>query len=131
MAALSYALEAAVAAASAGEAALASWWQRVANLLGQLGASGQGSSTLSQTASQLATEIQFTQTAARHMSEAGRYVPLNILSEAILTGTRTPDPQGAAGAVRITAPIVVNGVERTLEIIYRASDKTILHFLYR
>jgi hypothetical protein len=66
MAALSYALQAAVALAAAGEAVLASWWQRVANLVSQFGASGQRSSTLSQTTSQLATEIPFTQTAARH-----------------------------------------------------------------
>jgi hypothetical protein len=41
------------------------------------------------------------------------------------------DPQGAPGAIKIVRDIFVNGKPRVLEIIYRESDKTILHFLYK
>jgi len=58
-------------------------------------------------------------------------VPVQILAEAIKHGTKMPDPQGAAGAVKIVQQVFVNGVPRTLEIIYRAADKTILHFVYK
>ena len=36
-----------------------------------------------------------------------------------------------AGAVKILQDIGVNGTPRTLEIIYREADNTILHFLYK
>jgi hypothetical protein len=42
-----------------------------------------------------------------------------------------PDPQGAAGAIKIVQEIYKNGKKYNLEIIYREADKTILHFLYK
>ncbi|MDC0749638.1 hypothetical protein [Polyangium mundeleinium] len=66
-----------------------------------------------------------------HMAEAGRHVPRHTLAEAIQHGTRMPDPQGAPGAIKILQQITVNGKSRTLEIIYREADNTILHFLYK
>jgi hypothetical protein len=83
------------------------------------------------TTSQLAGELQFTQTTARHMGEAGRHVPQHILAEAIQHGTRLADPQAASGTVKIVHQVVVNGKTKTLEIIYRESDNMILHFLYK
>jgi hypothetical protein len=41
-----------------------------------------------------------------------------------------PDPQGAAGAVKIVCTMFRNGKRYLLEIIYRESDNTILHFMY-
>ncbi|MBX7166843.1 MAG: RHS repeat-associated core domain-containing protein [Pirellulales bacterium] len=80
---------------------------------------------------ELATKIQFTATTARHMAEAGRYVPRHILAQAILHGQRMADPQGAAGAVKIVQEVCVNGKIKTLEIIWREADNMILHFLYK
>jgi hypothetical protein len=65
------------------------------------------------------------------MAEAGRFVPRQTLADAILTGTRMADPQGAAGAIKIVQNVIVNGKPKVLEIIYRESDNTILHFLYK
>jgi len=79
----------------------------------------------------LASKLRFTVTAGRHMGEAGRFVPRHTLADAILNGTRMADPQGAAGAIKIVQQVSVNGRVRTLEIIYRERDNTILHFLYR
>lgn len=79
----------------------------------------------------LAAELNFTKTTALHMAEEGRRVPLQILSEAIKHGTRMADPQGAPGAIKIVQQVFVNGRPRTLEIIYREADKTILHFVYK
>ena len=79
----------------------------------------------------LAGKLRFTETAGRHMTEAGRFVPRNTLADAILNGTRMADPQGAPGAIKIVQNIIVNGKEKVLEIIYRESDNTILHFLYK
>ena len=64
------------------------------------------------------------------MTETGRMVPRSILAQAILSGARSADPQGALGAVQITQNIVKNGKDYVLKIIYREKDKTILHFQY-
>lgn len=41
----------------------------------------------------LAGELNFTGTAAKHMAEAGRWVPRHLLAEAIQIGKRMADPQ--------------------------------------
>jgi hypothetical protein len=65
------------------------------------------------------------------MAEAGRFVPIQTLAEAIQGGARMPDPQGVAGAVKIVQQVFINGTPRTLEIIYVEATHEILHFLYR
>ncbi len=79
----------------------------------------------------LASKLRFTETAGRHMGEAGRFVPRHTLAGAIQGGTRMADPQGVPGAIKIVQEISVNGGSKTLEIIYREADNTIMHFLYR
>ena len=72
------------------------------------------------------------------MLEKGRFVPRHILAAAIKFGKRMADPQGAEGAVKIVHEMwigkLVDGkwvyVKKTLEIIYRESDQTILHFMF-
>lgn len=64
------------------------------------------------------------------MANPARYVSRHILADAILHGTRMPDPQGAAGALKIVSTMFQNGQRYVLEIIYRESDNTILHFVY-
>lgn len=75
--------------------------------------------------------LRFTETTAAHQANPARQVPLRILSEAILTGRRMPDPQNAAGAVKIVSEMYRNGKIYNLEVIYHESSKTILHFLFK
>ena len=64
------------------------------------------------------------------MKEAERMVPRSILAQSILTGSRSADPQGAAGAIQITQNISRAGKDYVLRIIYREKDHMILHFQY-
>jgi len=56
--------------------------------------------------------------------------PRHILAEGIKNGKKALDPHGAKGAMKYTTTIVRNGKNYTLDVIYRKSDKTILHFHY-
>ena len=80
--------------------------------------------------SRLAAKLNFTGTTARHMEEAGRWVPRHLLAKAIQYGKRMPDPEGAEGAVKIVQSMFRNGTEYTLGIIDREKDNVILHFQY-
>ncbi|WP_208933618.1 hypothetical protein [Paracidovorax avenae] len=92
-------------------------------------------------------QLKFTETAAKHMSESGRYVPLHILSAAIRFGARKADPQGVKGLFMYRAEmlklrktkVMINGRSEVryipqkynLEVVVRESDWTITHFLYK
>lgn len=91
-------------------------------------------------------QLKFAAAPARHMAEAGRYVPIHIQHLAIKFGTRTPDPAKVPGVFRYEATmrrIIVRRVQHrrsvelvneikdyTLEIVVREADWTILHFAY-
>jgi hypothetical protein len=85
-----------------------------------------------------ALRIQFTETTARHMANPGRRVPVHILHLAIKYGKRGADPQKVAGVFRYEIPmvrLVKRGTvyvreTKTLEVVVRESDWTILHFMY-
>jgi RHS repeat-associated protein len=112
------------------------WGVRAMPLLNALrswGAAATGQPSLTQferATAQLANKLQFTETTLQHMKEAERMVPRSTLAEAILTGSRSADPQGAVGAIQVTQSITVNGKDYVLRIIYREADYTILHFGY-
>jgi hypothetical protein len=75
--------------------------------------------------------LNFTATTSARMADPARRVPQHILKLAIRFGTRSPDPQGAAGAFRYVIPMIRNGRQYTLEVVIREADKMVLHFLYR
>lgn len=75
--------------------------------------------------------LKFTATTGVRMADPARRVPQHILKLAIRFGTRSPDPQGAAGAFRYVIPMTRNGREYSLEVVIREADQTVLHFLYR
>lgn len=85
-----------------------------------------------------AHKLKFTETSARHMANPGRRVPLHILHLAIRFGKRTADPQKVTGVFRYEIPmtrLVKRGTvyvreTKTLEVVVRESDWTILHFMY-
>jgi RHS repeat-associated protein len=83
-----------------------------------------------QASNRLANQLQFTSKTLNRMTQAGRMVPRSILAQAIMTGARSADPQGAKGAIQITQRITRSGKAYLLQIIYREKDKTILHFHY-
>ena len=117
---------------AAGEFAAAfNWLSRVLGLGGEAGEAAGGLTAAEKATADLAGKLKFTETAAKHMAEAGRYVPRLTLAAAIQQGARMADPQRAAGAIKIAQDLVVNGTPRTLEIIYREADNMILHFLYK
>ena len=72
------------------------------------------------------------------MANPGRMVPVHILHLAIKFGRRGPDPQKVAGVFRYEVPmirLVKRGSvyvreTKTLEVVVRESDWTILHFMY-
>lgn len=75
--------------------------------------------------------LNFTGTTIARMADPARRVPHHILKLAIRFGTRSPDPQGVAGAFRYVIPMIRNGRQYILEVVIREADKTVLHFLYR
>lgn len=88
-----------------------------------------------------ARKLKMTETAAKHMYEPARYVPLHIQEKAIRYGKRMPDPQKKAGLFRYESEmyrLVENKREKgtyiykkyTLEIIVREKDWKIKHFQY-
>ncbi len=78
----------------------------------------------------LAKSLRFTGKTSQRMSEPERHVPVHMLAEAIRTGKVSPDPQKVAGAVKYVHEMIKNGKSYILEVIYRKSDKTVLHFHY-
>ncbi len=72
------------------------------------------------------------------MANSGRFVPIHILHLTIKYGKRMPDPQKVAGVFRYEIKIrrlVKRGSihrmeEKTLEVVVRESDWTVLHFMY-
>ncbi|MDA8521048.1 hypothetical protein [Acidovorax sp. NCPPB 4044] len=94
-----------------------------------------------------ARQLKFTRTAAQHMAEPGRFVPIYILEGAIRLGARTADPQRIKGLYMYRAEmiklrktnVVINGrvevryfsQKYKLEVLVREADWTISHFLYK
>lgn len=90
--------------------------------------------------------IKFLRTAALHMGESGRYVPVYILEAVVKFGVRRPDPQGAKGFFMYTSEItkltkktvVINKhpevfyvpKKYNIEVLVREADWAISHFKY-
>ncbi|MDF7658497.1 hypothetical protein PUG81_05915 [Erwiniaceae bacterium L1_54_6] len=85
-----------------------------------------------------ARNLKMTETAARHMYEPGRYVPLHIQEKAIRYGRRMADPRKGEGMFRYETEMyklnrkrnVTEYKKYTLEVVVRESDWTITHFKY-
>jgi len=87
-----------------------------------------------------ARNLKMTETAAGHMYDPARYVPLQIQERAIRYGKRMPDPREGKGMFRYEADIYKLRFDKQLreyvhqkyklEVIVRESDWTISHFKY-
>lgn len=73
--------------------------------------------------------IKFSTSAAIHMNEPHRFVPLYILEHAINHGIPRPDPQGSASIMYYTT-MYKNGKKYNLEVLFDKSTNTIWHFKY-
>jgi len=81
-----------------------------------------------------------TETAAKHMYEPSRYVPLQIQERAIRYGKRMPDPREGKGMFRYETDIYKLRYDKQsreyvyqkykFEVVVRESDWTISHFKY-
>lgn len=94
-----------------------------------------------------ARQLKFTKTAAQHMAEPGRFVPIYILEGAIRLGARTVDPQRVKGLYMYSIEMIklrktnvmINGRSEIryisqkykLEVLVRETDWTISHFVYK
>ncbi|WP_155887987.1 hypothetical protein [Cupriavidus sp. WS] len=75
--------------------------------------------------------LRFAEKPLQHMGNPDRFVPVHILRLAIRHGRRTPDPRGYRGLFMYTVPMIRHGRQRTLEVLVREGDYTVLHFLYK
>ncbi|KKF37723.1 hypothetical protein LU631_15420 [Erwinia tracheiphila] len=89
-----------------------------------------------------ARNLKMTETAAKHMYNPGRYVPLQLQEKAIRYGRRTPDPRKSPGLFRYETEMyrLVEDKSRKgyyfykrfiLEVVVREKDWTVTHFLYK
>jgi hypothetical protein len=88
-----------------------------------------GGKVISGMSSARGTSLKFSQSSARHMQEAGRYVPIQILQQAIKDGNVSKDPQGSS-ALMYTIEMFKNNVSYTLEVLYDSASNMIYHFKY-
>jgi hypothetical protein len=104
-------------------------------LLGPPGPSASPEIAFEKATTQLASELQYTKTAAQSLSKAGREIPGQTIAGAILSGTRSADPQGAKGAIQITQDVYKMAlrqgtwvqVKYELRIIYNEAEKLVMH----
>ena len=88
-----------------------------------------------------ARSLKMAESAAKHMSEPGRFVPLQIQEKAIRYGARTPDPLKKPGLFWYETRMYKLVEDKTnkgnffykpyrLEVLVREKDWTIMHFQY-
>ena len=74
--------------------------------------------------------FKFSVKAAEHMKESGRFVPIQILEQAIKSSKGIPDPRGSR-ALMYTVEMWKNGKVYKLEVLYDKATNTIWHFKYK
>ena len=63
------------------------------------------------------------------MENAGRYVPVEILKDAIQSTKGLADPHGTEALMHYTT-MFKNGKQYNLEVLYDKASNTIMHFKY-
>ncbi|WP_409978434.1 RHS repeat-associated core domain-containing protein [Brevibacillus sedimenti] len=79
--------------------------------------------------SKLEEGLNFTGTAAKHMNEAGRFIPVQIQQSVIKYGKGFPDPRGT-NATMYYDVMYKNGKKYNVEVLYDAETNTVFHFKY-
>jgi len=73
--------------------------------------------------------LNFSEAAAKHMVNPGRFVPIQTLISAIKYGEKYVDPQGSDAMMYYTV-MYKNGEPYNLEVLYHEKTNTIFHFMY-
>ena len=73
--------------------------------------------------------LNFAKTAAEHMEESARHVPMQTLQDAIRYGEALPDPQGSDALMYYTT-MYKDGKMYNLEVLYDEVTNTVYHFKY-
>jgi hypothetical protein len=73
--------------------------------------------------------LNFASTPAKHMENAGRYVPVDTLRDAIKSTKGVIDPRGSNALMHYTT-MYKNGEMYNLEVLYDKATNTIYHFEY-
>ncbi|WNJ95659.1 hypothetical protein RND59_00615 [Vibrio ruber] len=73
--------------------------------------------------------LNFTMAPAKHMEDAGRHVPVEILKDAIKSTNGVPDPRGSGATMHYTT-MYKNGKKYNLEVLYDEVTNTVYHFEY-
>ncbi|ASA57927.1 hypothetical protein [Vibrio gazogenes] len=68
--------------------------------------------------------LNFTMAPAKHMEDAGRHVPVEILKDAIKSTNGVPDPRGSGATMH------KNDKKYNLEVLYDEATNTVYHFEY-
>uniref|UniRef100_UPI0018F74081 hypothetical protein n=1 Tax=Gynurincola endophyticus TaxID=2479004 RepID=UPI0018F74081 len=75
--------------------------------------------------------FKFTGTAAAHMDEAGRMIPVQTLDDIIKAPIAVVrDPRGATNAMMHYSQMWKNGKLYNAEVLYDKATNTIMHFQY-
>lgn len=77
----------------------------------------------------LSEGLNFASTAAKHMDEAGRFIPVQIQQSVIKYGKGLPDPRGS-NATMYYDVMYKNGKKYNTEVLYDAETNTVFHFRY-
>ena len=77
-----------------------------------------------------ARTIHFTNTCLQRMSNASRYVPVNLIINCIKYGTARSDPQGTRAIMYTVSNFYKNGVRYNLEVLFDWASMTVQHFKY-
>ncbi|MBN2081896.1 hypothetical protein JW859_06760 [bacterium] len=78
----------------------------------------------------IARLMRFNPSAAQHMSEKWRRVPIYTQAEAIVTGQKIADPLQMEGYYKYVTTMVRNGTEYYLEVVYNPITHQVQHFQY-
>ena len=74
-------------------------------------------------------DLGFATKAAEHMKNPGRFVPVQMLRDAIESTKAFPDPRGSLAEMHYTT-MVKNGQTYNLEVLYDRATNTVYHFEY-
>ncbi len=74
--------------------------------------------------------FDFSVKTTEHMQEPGRFVPIQILEQAIKGSKGIPDPRGSRALLH-TVEMWKNGKVYKLEVLYDQTTNTIWHFVYK
>ena len=104
---------------------------KILSMAVESGAGARGTGMAFYKSSDVGKELyNFGGSAAQHMNEYGRFVPVQILDMAIKGSKGVPDTKGSR-ALRHTVEMMRNGKSYKLDVVYDKQTNSIWHFVYK